>query len=204
MTLDIAPLPPQQEKDLARLIALAFNDYPAFRYVYQNLDAGSYREALRANFEYYIAQTTASGSQVTGAWVDGALIGGMLVWTPEGLKQFEANEQLTQQLNAKIGAAAFARLCAFEQTMEANAPELDVAYHYLDTIAVASAHQGKGYARKMIEHVVDQSISHDESGAVCLSTESLANIRFYEKLGFEIFSVAHLDEIETTSFVLRT
>ncbi len=46
-----------------------------------------------------------------------------------------------------------------------------------------------------------------ESGAFSISlTVKDINVSkaFYEKLGFEMFSVARLDEIETTSFFLRT
>ena len=186
------------------MIAVAFNDYPMFRFVYQDLDQESYSDALRANFEYYIALTYASGSQVVGAWVGDVLVGGMMIWTPEGLEWTDVDEQLTQRLAARIGADAFARLEAFDETMVNNAPDLDVAYHYLDTIAVDPKHQGNGYARDMIEYACRQSRSHDESGAVCLSTEAPNNIPLYEKLGFEQFSVARSGGVRTTSFFLRT
>jgi ribosomal protein S18 acetylase RimI-like enzyme len=197
-------LPPRYGNDLASLIAVAFDNYPLFRFVYHDLDEESYGAALCANFEYYIALTYASGSQVVGAWAGNALVGGMMIWTPEGLEWTDNHDELTERLVTRIGADAFARLKAFDKTMVNNAPDLDVLYHYLDTIAVNPDHQGKGYARDMIEYACERSRSHDQSGAVCLSTEAPNNIPLYEKLGFEQYSVAESGGVETTSFFLRT
>ena len=137
---------------------------------------------------------------VLGAWNDDRLIGGVLVHTPDSPWWTDEQEVLTQEYGKTIDAGALERLLAFEAILVKNEPQLDVPYHYIDTIAVHPDFQGKGYARELVDHVVEMSRQHPTSGAVCLCTEAAENHGFYEHLCFEKVSAITLDTITSTSF----
>ncbi len=152
------------------------------------------------NFEFYVEQTFVDGDPVIGLWDDAAFVGGMLIRTPSSGDSFEADETLAEAFRAEVGAETFARLEAFEATMNGNSPKVDGGYYYIDTIAVDPSHHGKGYARVLIEHVIGMSASDPDAVAVCLSTEDPGNHGLYEHLGFDKISQATVGPVTTTSF----
>jgi hypothetical protein len=57
----------------------------------------------------------------------------------------------------------------------------------------------------MLEHVAAMSWSDPESRAVCLSTETPANVPFYEANGYEVIGEADVAEnLHTWSMMHRT
>lgn len=201
-TLDIRPLPREQDQELAALIGLAFHDYPPFRHIHQHLSGNAYCEALTRDFAYYMALIRVVDDPVLGAWEDDRLVGGVLINTPDAPEWTDAQEACTADFGRSLNPDSFARLLAFEELIDENAPELGFPYFYIDTIAVHPDSQGRGYAREMIGHVADLSHRHPTSGAVCLGTEDETNHSLYVRLGFEIVSHVKLDTISSTSFKL--
>jgi len=205
LSLEIQPLAKEQGPRLAEIIALAFRDYPPFRlYIHADLDGEDYSATLRATFEYYVDLAYAAGDPVLGAWIDNQLVGGMLIRAPDSTSGGEGADSQSESFARSIGAASYARLEAFEATMDDNEPQVIGGRYYIDIVAVDPGIQSRGFGRQMIEHVI--GLSHDDSGsvAVCLCTESTENHRFYERLGFEKVSSREIGPITTTSFLMYT
>ena len=200
----IDDLPREQRGDLARLIALAFNEYPPFQHIYANLAGTTYQEALVRNFAYYIDLAWAVDDPVLGMWDGSRLMGGMLLHLPDAPDWTESQEQLTQEFSADVNPESFQRMLAFEAMMDDNTPPFKVAHHYVDIVATDPAYQGQGHGRAFIEKAIEMSRQHPDSGAVCLSTETPANHSFYERLGFEPVSNKTVGTITSTSFQRMT
>lgn len=139
-----------------------------------------------------------------GGFDGGRLVGGLLIRTPASSPWGDAEDELTQAFAKTLDAESFARLEAFEATMNDNAPRVDGGCYYIDTIAVDPDIQSKGYGRQMLEYVVALSRTDPASMAVCLSTEAPANHALYERLGFEKISAKSVGPVTTTSFILHT
>jgi len=141
---------------------------------------------------------------VLGGFDGGRLVGGMLIRTPASSPWGDAEDELTEAFARTLDTASFARLEAFEATMNDNAPQVGGGCYYIDTIAVDPDIQSKGYGRQMLEHVIELSRKDPASIGVCLSTEAPANHALYERLGFERISAKSVGPVTTTSFILHT
>jgi len=69
-----------------------------------------------------------------------------------------------------------------------------VPHTHLNMIGVLPTHQGRGLARRLLDHVRHISIITPGSEGVTLTTEDPANVAFYEKFGYEIVGHARVTE----------
>lgn len=178
------------------------HDYPAFRYIHQDLSGAAYRNAMQLTFEYYIALTWLDDADVVGCWDGEELVGGMLVEPPGTTDTFDPAHPVSVEYRSKIGVAAWDRLDKFELMVEGNMPQQDEGYFEIVLIGVDPKHHGNGYGRYMLDHVANLAREHPTTNLVCLATESPAKVPFYEYFGYEPVSTASLGPIKSTSFLL--
>ena len=57
--------------------------------------------------------------------------------------------------------------------------------------------QRKGYAKRLMNHIIQLSETDDNSTGVCLSTELPENVPFYEHFGFKINSKSEVEGFYT-------
>ena len=77
-------------------------------------------------------------------------------------------------------------------------------HHHLNMIGARNSQQGKGLGRLLVDHVISLSDSDANSNGVSLSTESEANVPFYQKFGFEITGYAEVGPgLNTWNFFRR-
>lgn len=57
-------------------------------------------------------------------------------------------------------------------------------------IGVANGHRGKGYARLIINQIIEASAKDPDSDGVLLTTEHKANLTYYASIGFETLGEA--------------
>lgn len=65
-------------------------------------------------------------------------------------------------------------------------------YWYLNVIAVSPAHQGKGFATKMMKPFIEKASENNEE--VYLETQNKNNVPIYEKFGFRILESQKFDK----------
>ena len=180
------------------------HDYPAFRFIHQDLSGSAYKDAMQATFEYYIALVWLDEQQVLGCWDGEELVGGMLIRDPEAPDFFDPEHPVTLAFIARIGEESWQRLDAFEVMMDENSPKPDEGCYYIDLLGAKPNLQGKGYGRFMLDYVADLARNHPTTDLVGLSTESPAKIAFYEHFGYEILTTASIGPVTSTSFILDT
>lgn len=190
--------------ELGAIFAAAMHDYPAFRYIHQNLSGSAYEGAMQLTFEYYIALVWLDCEQVLGCWDNDELVGGMLVRLPGSVDNFDPEHPVTTDFISQIGDEAWERLDAFERMMDDNSPTPEGGCFYLDLLGAKPVQQRKGYGRCMLDYIADLARAHPTTQLVCLSTESPAKHALYEHFGYEKVSTATIGPVTSTSFILDT
>jgi predicted GNAT family N-acyltransferase len=69
-------------------------------------------------------------------------------------------------------------------------------------IGVANGHRGKGYARLIINRIIEASAKDPESNGVLLTTEHEANLTYYASIGFETLGETITDDGGLRSWTL--
>lgn len=99
----------------------------------------------------------------------------------------ETPEELIEYRKAvwsELGNESKARydvLCEVWEALDVDEPQ----YH-INMVGVRKAYRGKGYGRRLVEHVIGLSDQDPESNGVSLTTEVAGNVPFYENLGFTV------------------
>lgn len=97
---------------------------------------------------------------------------------PVELTEYRKQVWATFESEAKARYDAFAAAC--------SQFDVELPHHHLNMIGVRRSHQGSGFGRKIVEHVIGIAEQHPGSYGVSLSTEHASNVPFYEYLGFEL------------------
>ncbi len=185
--------------DVVELLVEAFWDYPVMRFVLR--DSGSdYHRHIRALIGLFVDRRFARDWPVLAVRVAEEVAAVALVDDPEYVALPESYANIEEDLRHLIGEPAWQRLDAFESAFETP----DYPHYFVGMIGVRPGSQGRGLARLIMDEVVRTSTTDPRSTAVCLSTESPANLPIYAHLGFEITDEADIDGLQTWSLMQRT
>ena len=77
-------------------------------------------------------------------------------------------------------------------------------HHYLGILGVRPGYQGQGIGAALVEATKREALGHSVSEGVCLNTEAVENLAFYERRGLEILKSCPVDSIRTWSMVWRS
>ena len=178
----VIPLGERDASGVIDVICDAFRDYPVMRFV---LESGErYPQDLRRFVRLIVMARVYRGEFIHGLAEGGVLQGAALVSLPARSVHSEPLEALRSELWDELGAAARAR---YELYSAASTPMVPPEHHYhLNVLAVRHAAHGRGYARKLLDHVHALSQSDPGSSGVSLSTETEANVPLYEHFGYRV------------------
>jgi ribosomal protein S18 acetylase RimI-like enzyme len=187
--------------DLPRVtdvIADAFRDYPVMRFILGG--SGPEHEAAHRRLVGMFAmarilrnepllgiesgEASAGGARAGGAPAGGELAAAALVSFPDGPPAPPEFETLRDQVWAEVGPEARARYEAFGAAW--SAAMVEVPHIHLNMIGVRRAFQGRGLARRLLDHVHGLARSTPGSQGVTLTTETPANVKLYEHLGYRV------------------
>jgi GNAT superfamily N-acetyltransferase len=167
--------------DVTSALCDAFAAYPVMRYVLG--DGGDYAERLRTLIGFFVAARVLRGDAILTVSA-GPEVSGVALCTLPGLESPPALQEVREQTWATLGADARGR---YEQCVRAWEP-LAVAEPniHVNMLAVPPRFQGRGLGRALLEQVHARSREHPDSRGVTLTTESPANVGFYQHLGYRI------------------
>ena len=182
------------KEDAVRVLTSAFYEYPVIRYIL-NSDGEKYETDLIALMGFFCESRLTREFPLLGIRDDGDLVAAAGINEPEYKPRSPELNKIFKELTNTIGEEAIARYESYEK--KANPKGLDIPHYFLGIIGVLQTHQGKGYAKQIIEEVQQLSESHPTSKGVCLCTEDPPNVPLYEHIGYRIISEADVGVIHT-------
>lgn len=188
----IRAIPADQLDEASSLLAHAFMDYPAMRYIFA--DQGEYYErAVRALFRFNCERRAATGGSHLGVYEDNALVGVAGI-APTGETPLPAALQSRWSwFVALIGPQAADRLARFSHLTEQH--RLPMLYLSLAVLGVLPEAQGRGYGRMLLDATHALAEAHPFTDGVYLDTESAANVALYEHVGYRVVSREQLEDL---------
>ena len=167
--------------DVVRVLCEAFAEYPVMRYVLG--DQGDYLARLRTLIGFFHGARVLRGDAILGVSRGGELVGVALCSLPDRVAPAEMAE-LRGRTWAELGADARERYDEFGRAWE----PLGVAEPniHVNMLAVPPRYQGQGLGRRLLEQVHLMSREREDSLGVTLTTESAANVPFYERQGYRV------------------
>lgn len=155
---------PAMRIELVNALSITFYEYPAFRYILQN-STYKYEQHLKALIGYFCESRLSRNYPVLGIrnsdrkLVAAAVISGPIEkpW-PESLKKCYTDLKMT------LGTEAMDWLNYFDEKSSIGIPE--TPHYYLGMIGVLSTEQKKGYAKRLLNHIIYLSESDENSTGV--------------------------------------
>ena len=188
MPADLAPA--------SNLLAEAFFDNPSHVYIFANQSTRfkALQWGLKTNLALNLIQPDSNGRSFAFVETDKLpgirQIQAMGFWTPPTSGKISILSKvktgwLTIQL--RYGWSVWQRLTEVMNTMERiqNTVNKDNPAWYLNNMAVAKNLRGSGLGTKLLKTQI-QSVVLPSGFPAILMTQKLENVRFYERLGFEI------------------
>ncbi len=176
------PLSPVQAREARDCLARAFADDPVWTAVFP--DPGQRPLRLAELFGALVRMHLLGQRPLTTPEV-----AGVALWRPPGSRA-RLRDTVRSRFAMSRAVAGFPRderrrllatLRQFEGRRTALVPE---PHWYLESIGVEPARQGEGIGTGLVRCVLDEA---DAQGAPAyLETETATNVRFYERLGFEV------------------
>jgi GNAT superfamily N-acetyltransferase len=163
------------------------------RYVLKS-EGEKYDRDLKALMGFFCESRLTRNFPLLGIRESGKLVAAAGINEPEFKPRSLELNKVYSDLTNTIGVGAIARLESYEK--KAN-PGLDEPHYFLGIIGVLQTHQGKGYAKKIIEEVHQMSETHLTSKGICLCTEDPPNVPLYEHIGYKVISEVDVEDIHS-------
>jgi ribosomal protein S18 acetylase RimI-like enzyme len=179
----VEAMPSAADEQAVEVLAEAFGDYPMLRYLI-GVEGDAFAGRLRVLLTFFVAARRARAEPLLGVRADDGWAAVALATLPDAVAPPGALDAARERTWALLGAAARARyedLGRRWQRLAVAEPHL-----HLNLVGVRSAHRGRGLGFALVQTVVDRSRSHPTSCGVSLTTETEANVGFYQALGFEV------------------
>ena len=162
---------------LAATLAAAFEDYAWTRWT---VDGRDHARRLRELYRVYLQVALRFGE----VWMaDDA--SGAAAWTWSDTQAAQAEYLHAEGLDAAIGRLVGDRAEAGAAVDALMAPHRTDGPHWrLEAVGVVPAAQGRGLGRRLVEPVLGRCDVERQQAA--LETSSVANVRLYRRLGFDV------------------
>jgi len=179
--------------DVIDILTEAFYDYPFMRFMLQGLDEEEYGRQLRLLNGFFADARIMRNWPFYGVRVDSDLVAAMLVSDPVFAPRPPELDRVYEQLCATVGEGAIKRMDDFDAATNGFMP--DNATHFVGMLGVRTAAQREGCGRVLLQHIEDVARERSESAGVTLTTETEANVTYYESLGFRVLGSAEIGSV---------
>lgn len=178
----------------------AFYEYPVMRYVLGS--SGDYDRRLLRLVELFVMARVFRKEPLLGFYDGTELIAAATMSYPDASAAPPEFMTLRKTIWDELGSDAETRYNAF--TAACSQCSVDIPNLHLNMLGVKRSVQKSGIGKKLIAGVHRIAREDGRSEGVTLSTENPDNVRFYEKLGYEITGhVRVAPELETWGFFRR-
>lgn len=200
---NILQLGRQDVEPAVDVLAESFSNYPVMRFLLgpEAPEAKIYEQKGRTLIRFFVMARLLRNEFVLGIGDRTNLDGAALVSrpSPASPSALAALSEIRERVWAELGPEARARYEAFGAAcarFEVQAPHI-----HLNMVGVRRRAQGRGFGRRLIEHVHLLSRQDPGSTGVTLNTEDSSNVPLYEHLGYKIVGHATVaPELETWVF----
>lgn len=185
-----------RHSDVTSVLGAAFHDYPVMRFILGTDD--EYDRRLLQLIGFFVTARFVRNDPVLAIGEADAFHGVATLTAPEERADSPEFDELRQAVWDDLGAGArerYAQLCDVWGGFWLRAPHVHV-----NMIGVLPAHQGKGYARALLDVVHERSQAHPASLGVSLTTEDPRNVPLYEHFGYKVTGHARVGGLETWNF----
>jgi len=182
------------KEQVIEVLTAAFYNYPVMRYV---LDQKwpDYRQKLKMIVGFFAEDRVVKGLRPFVIRIDDVHVAAALVNQPVRIPTPPELRQALKHLIKEIGSENFGKLKAYEDKCEEMEP--DSPHYYLGMIGVLPEHQGKGYARLMLDHVHQIVDDDPEAMGIALNTENPNNVPIYRRFAYEVIGEADVGPLHT-------
>ncbi|MBY9006073.1 MAG: GNAT family N-acetyltransferase [Candidatus Lokiarchaeota archaeon] len=98
-------------------------------------------------------------------------------------------------LGVKLGMKFGKKIRRIFKIIEDDKKNLNIGqYYYIYIFGVSDVYQGKGFGGKILRAIIDRS--EKEGKSLYLETETVENVKFYEKFGFKVMKEIRLPELD--------
>jgi GNAT superfamily N-acetyltransferase len=180
---EILRLDRRDVSEVVDVLCESFHDYPVMRHVIGS-ESSTYDEKLRTLIQFFVMARVFRREIILGMKDGATLSAAALVTRPTAAPEARELAELREQVWSRLGTSARTRYEAFGA---AYLPLMSSLPHiHLNMIGVRRAAQGKGFARKLLDHVQRLSREDPESRGVTLTTEDERNVPLYRHVGYEL------------------
>jgi len=176
------------------VLASAFQEYPVMRYILKDSNT-NYPGHIEALVDFFCETRLTRDWPLLGVYSGQDLVAVAGINEPIFKPWPEALHDVYNRLGKVIGKDAIQRMEAYER--QASKYEPEITHYYLGIIGVLPDHQGKGYAKFLIERLIEMSESDPNSNGISLSTEKKENIPIYKHFGFNVMGDSDIEELHT-------
>lgn len=192
----ITEVPSERLDEVIEVLAEAFSDYEAMRYMLDSSDP-NYSTRLRTLVGLFAKSRQVASCPILGVDIGKAahLVAAALVDPPS-----QHPKSVLEDVTESLGPLVAERLRNFGAALAPLEPDFGV--YYLGMIGVANGHRGKGYARLIINQIIETSVKDPESKGVLLTTKHEANLTFYKSMGFRTLGEATTEDGRLRSWTM--
>lgn len=175
--------PTTDEAAIVHLLTSAFADDPGMRHLCQHEHSG-YHARLSGWFRAMVRLQMANHQPLLAAIHDNEMVMCAILTAPQTtLKPLSLMRWMGATLS-HVGIQGLGRTLHHLRLISQYQP---TAPHFrMEFIAVAPAHQGKGYARILLDALHTRAKQHPDAIGIWLETANPANIPLYERFGYAV------------------
>lgn len=185
---------------MVRLLTAAFASDPGMRYLCAHQNDG-YELRLAAWFEAMVRLQQANGQPCFTATCAGEVILCAVLTSPNAVLKPPSLLRWMWDVTRSAGFNSLWRTLKHLRRISSYQPP--TPHFRLEFIAVAPAHQGKGYARLMLEQIHTLAQASADAPDVWLETANPGNIPLYERFGYVTKAAFHMSDSAKVTIMVR-
>jgi len=184
---DVITLTAEDKPEAVAVLSESFYQYDVMDYIFNGSEVSDeYETKLKAIMGYYFEYCLAHDGVMLGIRDAGRVVAVLCAGVPDEPETPVYFSQVKQALLDVIGDEAQTRSDFYDHSTHQYDPQQP--HYYVDVLGVSLSHQGKGLGGKLLKALHDLSQKDPASSGVCLFTENENNVRFYQRMGYEILA----------------
>lgn len=199
-TIEITSLNTKDTENVVEIFLTTFENYPLMEFFFGD----KYKQSMKYLIESMCDETSIADNFILGGFVEGELRGVAFITPPQKPKNNQEMESITsdseEEFAKAIGEEALMRIEAYSNLKKANKPSSP--HFYINALGVHPQSQGKGIGKAILSQVHEMSEQDYDSQGVALDTQTLENVGYYQRFGYDVSTTAELENVKNW-FMLR-